>query len=91
MIEMDNMIQDLDKETRKAWNDGEITAALCPNCQKRYYVIENGLEECESCFDRYWDLKCYRVHSHALIRRRWLRVCYKLKIPYSIIKHVIKK
>jgi len=61
-----------------------IVLKLCEACNKRYY--EESMGECDYCWDYYNDNKFFRCDSPDFIRRRWLRICYKLRIPYKLIR-----
>lgn len=67
-----------------------VTFALCDICNKRYYNVENGLDECDYCMTYYWDMKCYRCDFPSFIIRKWLRICYKLKVPYKLIRFLFR-
>lgn len=61
-----------------------INIKLCEICKKRYHDVDSC--ECDYCLDYYWDNKMFRCNSPFFIRRKWLKLCYRLKIPYRLIR-----
>lgn len=57
----------------------------CEVCHKRESV-DDVLEECDFCLMNYWDRKCYRSNSPSMISNRWVRLAYRLHIPYQWIE-----
>lgn len=65
------------------------TIKLCEFCNKRYHGEDDV--ECDYCLNYYFDCKFYSCHSPDFISRKWLRICYKLKIPYKFIRFFFKR
>lgn len=66
-----------------------INIVLCDNCNKRLHDVDNF--QCDYCWDYYNDVKFYSCHSPNFIRRRWLRICYKLRIPYKVMRFFFRR
>jgi len=57
----------------------------CEICNKREATVN---DECEPCLNNYFDRKFYRCDMPSFISNRFVRLAYKLKIPYPIIHKV---
>lgn len=66
-----------------------INFVKCDNCEKRYH--DSNDDQCDYCWDYYSDVKSYSCHSPDFIRRRWLRICYKIGIPYHVMRFFFRR
>lgn len=74
--------------TKSSGTTFKITIKTCYVCKKRSYIEEYGLMECNYCFHNYWNRKMYRCHCPSFISNKWLRIAYRLKIPYWYVHKI---
>ena len=70
-------------------NSITVSIALCDNCNKRYHDIDDY--QCDYCWDYYNDVKFYSCRSPDFIGRKWLRICYRMGVPYNVMRFFFRR